>query len=106
MLNARRNSTIWTRIDQLAERFNQLELRTSNNHDDLLSLCTLIDQLRATSEIQFSSLTDQLQVLSESANTAQPPPIPTSSVEIVDVEHTVVIEGLRGKVKGFVSLLY
>ena len=39
-------------------------------------------------------------MLSESSNTAQPPPIPTLSVEVVDVEHTVVIEGLRGKVKG------
>ena len=39
-------------------------------------------------------------MLSESSNTAQPPPIPTSSVEVVDAEHTVVMEGLRGKVKG------
>ena len=36
-------------------------------------------------------------MLSESSSTV---PVPTSSVEIVDVEHTVVIEGLRGKVKG------
>ena len=63
-------------------------------------LCSMIDQLRATSDSQFSSLTNQLQVLSESSNTAQPPPIPTSSVEAVDDEHTVIIEGLRGKVKG------
>ena len=37
-LNARTNST---RIDQLAERFNQLEQRTSINRDDLLSLFVL-----------------------------------------------------------------
>ena len=84
-LNARTNSTISTRIDQLAERFNQLEFRTSNNRDDLLSLCTLIVQLRTTSETQFSSLQDQLQVLRESANTVHPSPIPTLSVEVVDV---------------------
>ena len=36
-------------------------------------------------------------MLSESSSTV---PVPTSSGEIVDVEHTVVIEGLRGKVKG------
>ena len=77
-----------------------MEQRTSNNRDDLLSICSLIDQLRAMFEIQFSSLTDQLQVLSESANTAQPPAIPTSSGEIADIEHAVVIEGLHGKVKG------
>ena len=43
--NARTNSTISTRIDQLAKRFNQLELRTSNNRNNLISLCRLIDQL-------------------------------------------------------------
>ena len=96
-LNAQTNSTILTRLDQLTERFNQLEQPTSNNRDDLLSLCTLIDELCSTSESQFSTLKDQLQVLSESSNTVS---VPTSSVEIVDVEHTVVIEGLRGKVKG------
>ena len=60
----------------------------------------MIDKLHATSDSQFSSLTNQLQVLCESSNTAQPPPIPTSSVEVVDAEHTIIIEGLRGKVKG------
>ena len=95
-----------TRIDQLAERFNQLELSTSNNHDDLLSLCSLIDQLPATSDSQFSSLMDQLQVLSESTNTAQPLPIPISSVEVGDVDHTVIIEGLRGKVKGLEQTIF
>ena len=39
-------------------------------------------------------------MLRESSYTAQPPPISTLSVEVVDVEHTIVIEGLRGKVKG------
>ena len=99
-LNSRMNSIISTRIDQLAERFNQLELRTSNNPDDLLSLCTLIDQLRTTSETQFLLLMDQLQVLCKSANTVHPSPIHRSSVKVVDVEYTVVIEGLCGKVKG------
>ena len=42
----------------------------------------------------------QLQVLSESSNTVRPSSHPTSSVEVVDVEHTVVIEGLCRKVKG------
>ena len=83
-------------IDQLVERFNQLELRTSNNWDDL----SMIDQLRATSDSQFSSFTNQLQVLSEFSNTPQPPPFPTLSVEVVDAEHTVGMQGLRGKVKG------
>ena len=45
------------------------------------------------------SLRDQLQVLSESSNTVHPSSHPTSPVEVVDVEHTVVIEGLCGKVK-------
>ena len=60
-LNARTNSSISTRIDLLAERFNQLEIRTSSNRDDLMLLCSMIDQLRAMSDSQFSSLTNQLQ---------------------------------------------
>ena len=39
-------------------------------------------------------------MLSDSSNTIHLPSPPTSSVEVVDAEHTVVIEGLRGKVKG------
>ena len=39
-------------------------------------------------------------MLSESPNTLCLLPPPTSSVEIVDAVHTVVIEGLRVKVKG------
>ena len=39
-------------------------------------------------------------MLSESSNTVQPPPIPISAVEVVDAEQTVVIDDLRGEVKG------
>ena len=39
-------------------------------------------------------------MLSESANSVQSSPIPTPPVEVVDAEHTEVIEGRRGKVKG------
>ena len=51
------------------------------------------------------SLRDQLQVLSESSNTVCLPSPPTSSVEVVDTEHTVVIKGLCGKVKGLEQTL-
>ena len=63
-------------------------------------VCSMIDQLRATSDSQFSLLTKQLQVLRESSKAAQSLHVPTSSVEAVDAEHTVIIEGLCGKVKG------
>ena len=56
-INARTNSSITTRIDSLAERFNQLEIRTTRNHDDIMLVCSMIDQLRATSDSQFSALT-------------------------------------------------
>ena len=36
-------------------------------------------------------------ILSESPRVA---PAPTSSVDVIEVEHTVVVEGLRGKVEG------
>ena len=57
------------------------------------------------SETQFLSLRDQLQALSESSNTERIPSPPLSSVEEVDTEHTVVIEGLCGKVKGLEQTL-
>ena len=99
-LNARTNSTISARLDQLKERYNQLDQCTSNNRDDLLSLCSLIDKFLNSSETQFLSLRDQLQVLIDSSNTIRPPSPPTFSLDFVDAEQTVVIEGLRGKVKG------
>ena len=52
------------------------------------------------SETQFLSLRDQLQALSGSSNLEHLPSPPLSSVEIVDAEQTVVIEGLQGKMKG------
>ena len=72
-LNARTNSTILNRLDHLTERFNHLEQRTSSNRADFLSLRTSIDQLRITSDTQFSSLRDQLQRLSESPSMAPAP---------------------------------
>ena len=39
-------------------------------------------------------------MLRESSNIVRPPSPPTPSVEVVDAKHTVVIEGLHGKVKG------
>ena len=39
-------------------------------------------------------------MLIESSNIVHPSSPPMSSFEVVDAEHTVVIEGLRGKVKG------
>ena len=43
--------------------------------------------------------------MSESSNNVRLPSPPTSSVEVVDTEHTVVIEGLCGKVKGLEQTL-
>ena len=99
-LNARSNSNILVRLDQLAERFNQLDQRTSSNRDDIHSLHSSLDQFRSVSEAQFLSLRDQFQGLSKSSNTGRLPSPPMSSVEVVNTKHTVVIEGLCGKVKG------
>ena len=60
----------------------------------------MIDQLRATSDSQFSLLTKQLKTLHQSPQVVQSLHVPTSSVEAADAEHTVIIEGLCGKVKG------
>ena len=63
-------------------------------------VCSMIDQLPAASDSQFSLLTKQLQVPRESSNAAQSLHVLTSSVEVADAEHTVIIEGLCCKVKG------
>ena len=39
-------------------------------------------------------------MLCESSKATQPIPVPMSSVEVVDAEHTIIIEGLCGKVRG------
>ena len=93
------------RLDQLAERFNQLDQCTSSNRDNIRSLRSSLDQFRSVFETQFLSLRDQLQALSESSNTERLPSPPLSSVEVVNTEHTVVIEGLCGKVKGLEQTL-
>ena len=93
------------RLDQLSERFNQLDQGTSSNHDDIRSLRLSLDQFHSMSETQFLTLKDQLQVLSDSPNTERLPLLPLPSVEVVDTEQTVVIEGLCGKVKGLEQTL-
>ena len=99
-INAHTNSSITTRIDTLAERFNQLEIRTNRNRDDTMLVCSMIDQLQASSDSQFSLLTKQLQTLRQSPQVVQSLHVPPSLVEAADAEHTVIIEGLCGKVKG------
>ena len=95
-LNARTNSNISVRLDHLAEKFNQLDQHISNNHDNISSLRSSLDQFSIVSETQFLSLRDQFQALSGSSNTERLPSPPLSSVEVVDTEQTVVIEGFRG----------
>ena len=51
-------------------------------------------QLSTVSKTQFLSLKDQLQALSESSNFERLSSLPLPSVEVVDAEQTVVIEGL------------
>ena len=43
-LNTRTNSNILVRLDQLTERFNQLDQCTSSNRDDICSLRSSLDQ--------------------------------------------------------------
>ena len=74
-----------------------MEQRASSTRADFMSLHMSIEQLRITSDTQFSSLRDQLQRLSESPSMA---PAPISTVDVAEVEHTVVVKGLRGKVEG------
>ena len=72
-LNTRTNSNISIRLDYLTERFNRLEQSTSNNCDDLLTICKSINDFQDTYDTQFLSLKDQLQALSKSSNTVRVP---------------------------------
>ena len=55
--------------------------------------------LKLTNLVLYLRL-NQLQALSESSNFERLPSLPLPSVEVVDAEQTVVIEGLQGKMKG------
>ena len=74
-------------------------------HDNIRSLCSSLDQFSTVSETQFYNLKDQLQAVSESSNTERRPSLPLSSGEVVDAEQIVVIEVLRGKMKGLEQTL-
>ena len=63
-------------------------------------VCGMIDQLRARSDSQFSVLSKQIQSLLLSPRTEPIVHNPTSSAEVVEDKHTVIIEDLCGKVKG------
>ena len=58
-----------------------------------------------TNFVVYPKPRDQFQGLNKSSNTVRLPSPPTLSVEVVDTEHTVVIEGLCGKVKGLEQTL-
>ena len=60
-------------------------------------VCSMIEQLRASSDSQFSLVTKQLQTLRQSPQVVQPLHASTFPVEAVDDEHSVTIES---KVKG------
>ena len=90
-LNARANSSIIDRMDLLAERFNQLEVRMSSSRNNLLLMRSMIDQLCAMSDSQVLLLSKQFQVLREAHQIAQSLHVPTSSGEAADAEHTVIV---------------
>ena len=89
-VNARANSSSTDRIESLTEQLNRLEIRVSNNRDDLLLIRSIINQLRAISDSQVSLLTNQSHVLSEAHLLAQSLHVPTASVEIADPEYIFI----------------
>ena len=94
-LNAQSVSvSVSARLDQFAERLNQQDQSIAVNCNKIQSLLSSLDQFKITSETQFLSLKDQLLVLSEFSVFARLSSPPLPSVEVADVEQTVVIEGL------------
>ena len=98
-LNAWSVSNISARLDQFAERLNQQDQFISDNHGEIRSLLFSLDQFKTVSETQFLSLKNQLQALRESSDLERLPSLPVPSVEVVDAEQTVVVEGPQGKMK-------
>ena len=98
-LNARSVSNVLARLDHFAERLNQQDQCISDNRIKIQYLLLSFDQFKIISENQFLALKDQLQVLSESSGVKRLLSLHLPSVEVADVEQTVVIEGLRGKMK-------
>ena len=64
-------SSTTARLESLTEKLNRLEIRVSNNHNDLLVIRGILDQLRVSSDSQVSLLINQSQILPGAS-----PPIP------------------------------
>ena len=77
------------RLESLTDRLNCLEMRVFNNHDDLLVIRGILDNLRACSDSQLSFLINQSQILRGVSPLILSLPVPTAVVEIADPKCSV-----------------
>ena len=62
-VNARAASSNNSKLESFSERLDRMEVRASNNHDSLLAIQDVLDNLRACSDSQLSWLLNQSQIL-------------------------------------------
>ena len=81
-------------------------MRASNNHDDLLLIRGILDNLRACSDSQLSFLLNQSQILRGTSQLISSLQVPTVSAEITDPKRSATEGGSEGKpkeVKGLIT---
>ena len=77
----------------------------SNNHDDILVIRGMLDNLRACSDSQLSFLINQSQILRGVSPLIPSLQVPTASVEIADPKCSVSKGGPEGKTKEVKGLI-
>ena len=83
-VNACAASSNTARLESFADRLNRVEMRASNNHDDLLLIQGILDNLRACSDSQLSFLLNQSQILCGTSQLKPSSQVSTVSAEITE----------------------
>ena len=76
-----------------------MEMHASNNHDDLLLIRGILDNLRDCSDSQLSFLLNQSQILRGTSQLISSSQAPAVSVEITDPARSAIEGGSEGKSK-------
>ena len=100
-VNAGAASSSTEKLESLTQQLNRLEIRVSNNCDNILLIRGIIDQLCAISDSQVSLLTNQSQVLLGVCPLVPSLHVPTAVVEIPDPECSLSKGGPEEKSKEF-----
>ena len=104
-VNARAASSNNSKLESFSERLDRMEVRASNNHDSLLAIQDVLDNLRACSDSQLSWLLNQSQILRGAPQLIPSLHAPTVSAEITVPKSSVTKEGSEEKTKDIKRLI-